>query len=89
MGGRQVQVFDQGEQVEGKALDTVALSRFVGAPMAAYIHHDQAVMPGQHRDLQLPILAAGAQAMDQDQRRAVTVFLVMQVAAFVVEPGHA
>ncbi len=87
--GGQVQVFDQGDQVEGETLDAVALPGFIGTPMATHIHHDQAVMPGQHRNLQFPILAAGAQAVDQNQRGAVTIFLVMQAAPFMFEPGHA
>ncbi len=88
MGRWQVEVFDQGDQVEGKPFDAVALPGFVRATMAAHVNHDQAVVPGEYRYLQFPILAAGAQAVNQDQGVAMAVFLVMQAAAFMIEPGH-
>ena len=88
MGRWQVEVFDQRDQVEGKPLDAVALPGFGRATMAAHVNHDQVVVSGEYRYLQFPILAAGAQAVDQDQRVAMAIFFVMQAAAFMVEPGH-
>ena len=88
MGSGQLQVFDQRHQVCGKAGDAVALPGFVGAPVTAHIQQHQAVMSGQHGDLQFPILATGAQAVDQDQWHAVAIFLVMQGATFMFEIGH-
>ena len=85
MHGRQVQVFDQRRHILGKALDAVTLVRLVGAAVAAYIQRNDSVVTRQFGDLVFPVAGAGAQAMHQDQWRAVTVFLVVQLATVVIK----
>ena len=89
MSGAEVQVFNQGDQVGAEPGDAVALAGFVGATVAAYIRHDHPVAGRQRRDLLFPVQGAGTQPVDQQQRRAVAIFLIVQVATFVFEIGHA
>jgi hypothetical protein len=85
---RQVQVLEQGDQVGAEAGDAVAFVGFVGAAVAAHIGDDDPVMLGQRRDLVFPVLATGAQPMDQHERVALAVFLIVQRASIVFEIGH-
>ncbi|MNR40258.1 hypothetical protein D3C85_1585320 [compost metagenome] len=56
--------------------------------MATDVHQDHPVVTGKCRHLHLPVLTAGAQAMEQYQRIALAVFLVVQRTTFMFEIGH-
>ncbi|MNH31191.1 hypothetical protein D3C79_915290 [compost metagenome] len=83
-----LQLLEQGQQVGAEAGDAVALARLVGAAVATDVHEDHPVVVGKRRHLHLPVQAAGAQAVQQHQRLALAVFLVVQRATFMFEVGH-
>ncbi|MNF55191.1 hypothetical protein D3C84_366450 [compost metagenome] len=56
--------------------------------MAAHIGDDDPIVSGQHRDLVFPVLAAGAEPVNQDERFALAIFLIVQRASIVFEKGH-
>ncbi|MNJ51472.1 hypothetical protein D3C77_467770 [compost metagenome] len=83
-----LQVFQQGQQVGAETCDAVALTRLVGAAVAADVHQDHPVVAGKGWHLHFPIQATGAQAVQQHQRIALAIFLVVQRATFVFEISH-
>ncbi|MDT4871388.1 hypothetical protein FQZ97_1065150 [compost metagenome] len=84
----QAQVFDQRGHVLGEGGDVVALAGLVGAAVAAYVDDDDPVVGGEDGDLVFPIPGTGTQAVDQHHRHAVSVVLVVQLTAVVLEIGH-
>ena len=60
----------QAEHVRGHQVVAEGLVVARAAAVAAAVHHDDAVVLGQHRHLVAPVVGVGQPAMQQDDRRA-------------------
>ncbi|MNY26051.1 hypothetical protein D3C86_1598770 [compost metagenome] len=85
----EIEVLDQCNQVSAESGNAVALPGFVRTAVTAHIRDDHPVAGGKCRDLFFPVQRAGTETVDQQQRYAVAIFLIVQVATFVFEIGHA
>ncbi|GGJ36165.1 hypothetical protein GCM10009085_32460 [Pseudomonas avellanae] len=74
----QPKVLNQRFDVIAHGFNAIALVRLVGAAMTAHVHDHDAVVAGQHRNLVLPVLTAGTQAVQQQNRLALAILFVVQ-----------